>query len=126
MMRKEVVERYEVLLSGIEERFVQFSLENPKLHDNDILKILEELMRCYRAKYTNFSYEERSSHLIKDLYEISKSFFNENEAEFNPKDMLECLKLLKKSLQLWNKEHGSRGYIKFISQFIVQGVKEKK
>ncbi len=32
--------------------------------------------------------------------------------------MIACLKRIRSSIQLWNKEGGRRGYLNFVSQFV--------
>ena len=51
-----------------------------------------------------------------EIYELQLSFLEDMNKTYSILEIQECLKVLQKSVKLWNREHGSRGYLNFISQ----------
>lgn len=92
--------------------------EHPELHDHDILHVYEALLKFIKAKITNFPLPQPNlKGVVNELYEDQILFLNEMQNSYSLQEIQLCLKQLEKSVKLWNREHGSRGYLNYISMF---------
>jgi hypothetical protein len=107
-------EQHMAILSPAEGVIVSFYKQNFINHDYDVIRVYEALVAHYRAITTNFPLPEPklSQHKL-TLYTAILKQWQEEE----PKTLLECVKLLKKSALLWNRNHGAQGYLQYISRF---------
>jgi hypothetical protein len=129
-------EEYLDVLQNIESAIISVYRNRPDLTDYQVDSALEALGRTYiREKTTGAPVFPKSSLAI-DVFESMKQICDwrlgrENasaregvppqfEAEVLTVDViLACLKRLRKSLSIWNKQGGTRGYLEYISQFVI-------
>lgn len=116
MSKLEFVEQNMRILAPAESAIVSFYRQGIITHDHDVIRVLESLFAYYRAITTNFPLP--SPKLVSDnelaLYTSIRDLWQHED----PKSLLDCVKLLKKSALLWNREHGSQGYLRYISRFL--------
>jgi hypothetical protein len=107
---------YDLLLS-IETLIVYAYKQNPKMHDHDVIKVMDQVIKYFRAKATNFPFEEHIflSDLENELYTSIKLNL---EKKISFQEAYELLKFLKKSVELWNKKGGSQGYLTYVTRFL--------
>ena len=133
---KEFEEEYQDVLHNIETALVQAYREHDEMTDWDALTAVNGLIRTYTA-------EERSrktptlrlAPLAQEAYDgvqlmcewrLGRGHMADEAGQaidmgIKPKTVAEivaCLKRIRKSIELWQKEGGRRGYFNFISQFI--------
>ena len=118
----EISEKFENELHEMELSIVEVYRDNSDLSDiqieravaaaiakqNAILKGKEASVKT--LSNVEFQVFENLQQVIQDLVE--------REAEFSIQDLLQCLKLIRKSVKRWNKKCGRQGYISFISQYV--------
>lgn len=96
-----------------------FYRRHPELHDHDVLRVYESSLRYVKAKLTNFPLRPHNLEgLSLEIYNLHLQFIKEKENSHSLLEIQQCLKTLEKSVKFWNKEHGSRGYLNFVSQFV--------
>jgi len=117
LSRIEMAEKYMEILFPLEKIVSMYYEQCPEMHDHDVLRVYEALLKDVRAKLTNFPQpQHKLTNLSKTLYEMQLALINVFQKSYSLEEVLQCLKLLEKSVKLWNKELGSRGYLNFISQ----------
>jgi len=116
--KREITEKYIGILQPMENFVVNFYRQHPEMHDHDILRVYEALLKHIKAKLTNFTLPQHKLEGISyDVYALQLKFLEGMESAYSLKEIQVCLKTLEKSVKLWNKERGSRGYLNFIAQF---------
>ena len=119
LSKSEFAEKYDEILFPIESYIVQIYEQNPDLHDHDVLRAYEAVLKYIKAKLTRYPLPQPNLKGISlTIYEFILNFLNENESSYSFQEFQDCLKILEKSMKLWNREHGSRGYLNYIDQFI--------
>jgi len=114
----EFAEKYIELLQPLENSVVRTYREIPSLHDHDVLRVYEALLKYVKAKLTNYPLPQpKLEGTPLSLYLEQLSFIETQANSYSFKEIQECLKLLEKSVKLWNREFGSRGYFNYISRF---------
>lgn len=115
------IEEYEIQLEAIETAVAKTYREHPSLVDNQV-------ERAYSASITFFNAigngrdkpkcKLSGNDLIvyNDIQIVSYDLIGKEE--ISEKELLKCLKRLRKSAQKWSKRYGVRGYLDFISQFV--------
>jgi len=129
-------ERYEDVLQNIEFGIVQVHNAEPALVDADVDRALENLMRAYQAEA-----RKRPAPVIhlaplaqavydsvktmcewrlgrSQMYDSAGRPLDIQVKPITPEEIVACLKRIRKSVALWTKERGRRGYLSFIVQFI--------
>ena len=123
------------VLQNIEYAIVSTHRENPDMADAAVMRALEALIDRYKAQKAGRPQREwRPSEVERDLEShlfafcewrmgraelLDASALAEQET-MNPipvEGILKCLKRILKSVQFWNNESGSRGYLDFIGQY---------
>lgn len=116
--RKELVERCMGILQPVENFIANFYRQHPETHDYDVLSAYEALSKYFKAKLTNFPLPQHKLNGVSyDIYSFQLSFLETMEGSYSLKEIYDCLKTLEKSLKLWTKNQGSRGYLNYIIQF---------
>ena len=118
LSKTEFAEKYMDVLQPLETCVVYYYRQNPNMHDHDVLHVYENLLKYVKARLTNYPLAPPKLEIISSelyLQQISILVSKENSYSFN--ELQECLKMLEKSVKLWNKAYGSRGYLNYISQF---------
>jgi len=128
--------KYEDVLQNIEFALVQLYAAHPEMTDWDAHEAVNGLIRVYQA-------EARSKPLpVLKLTPLHQEIFNtvqamcewrlgreqlldENnlpfDAEFENKtvdEIVACLKRIRRSIEMWNKELGRRGYYDFVRNYV--------
>lgn len=122
------------VLQNIEAAIVSVFREHPELADYQVDSAIEALGRTYIGESRGKAPVLPKSPLAKDVYERVKATCdwrmgrdNIIDEAGNPvsqddaisvDEILACLKRIRKSISLWNKEAGSQGYLNYVSQFI--------
>lgn len=116
--KTEFAEKYMGLLQPLEMFVTDFYRKYPEMHDYDILRVYETLLKHIKAKLTDFPLPQpKLEGIFRQIFELQLLFLEEMERSYSLQEIQECLKLLEKSLKKWNKNLGSRGYLNFIARF---------
>jgi hypothetical protein len=134
-------DKYFSVLQNMEFAIHDVYTQHPELTDYQVDKVLEGLVRLYTAeqkgrpspKLKLVDYEQHlyeAIQIICDWWLLRRTVpvMNEqgetNETEnTDPKtvdEIIACLKRIRKSISLWTKERGKRGYLDFVSQFMAR------
>jgi hypothetical protein len=116
MSKLEFVEQHQEILIPGESLIAQFYREGRIEHDHDVIRVVDSLHAYYRAIVTNFPLPPPKLTSQNELALYEKLI--ENWKVHDSKKVFECIKVLKKSVSMWNRELGSQGYLGFISRFI--------
>lgn len=127
----EIVEKYQDSLHAIEYEIVMFYDDNPEMSDYTVMRSLEALMDHYVAKKIgrsprDFSLDEMELELVACLISASDILINPASNPDVPPgtnplsidEILACLKRILKSVKMWNKNEGKRGYLDFVSKYV--------
>jgi len=128
-MPDEFTQKYQDVLQNIEFTIVRYYRQNPELVDYNVDRVLENLMRLYTAetkgrifKMPTFAALEQS--LLDGLKDICDTRLGrtgtlpQGVPLRTAEEIAACLKRIRRSIQLWTKEFGRRGYLDYVSQFI--------
>jgi len=131
-----VEEEYTDVLQNIEFAIVSVHQEQPLLVDFDVDTALTALMAHYRAQAIGRAARPvRLNERAQQVYERMETmcewrmgndaFVSEEMRRHGPKlatvslDVITtCLKRIRKSVQLWNREGGRQGYLTFVGRFV--------
>jgi hypothetical protein len=127
------------ILQNIELTVVQIYREHEELADHNVNKVAEGLIRLYQAEIKGRKTPTlRFSELEQQLFEGVKAIcewrlgresiagITETDDEEDPisvepvslEIMIACLKRIRRSVLLWTKERGKRGYLEYIQGFL--------
>lgn len=128
-------EEYMDVLQNIEFAVVSVSRKNRELTDYDVEKVLDALVKLYQAERQQRTYAKpRMSSFAEQVYEqvqwvcewrLGRGSLETKKGDFKigvPKpisvdEVLSCLRRVSKSVKMWNKQGGRRGYLEFVDQF---------
>jgi len=118
LSKSELAKKYIEIFQPLEAFVSYYYKQHPEMHDYDVLNTYEALLKHIRAKLTNFQLPQHnlkgiSSMLYEDLYQ----FLDKIQESYSLEEIQLCLKQLEKSVKLWSREHGSKGYLNFISNY---------
>lgn len=129
-------EEYLDVLQNIEFALVQVYRAHDDMTDYEAEQAISALIRTYQAEQRGRkSPNLRLSSLTEEAYEavLSMCELRLGRAELRTEDdqssglglepitvseMIDCLKRIRRSIQMWNKELGRRGYYDFVSDFL--------
>ena len=129
-------ERYQDVLQNMEFGIIQVYREHPEMTDWEALVAIEALLRTYRAEKKGRQIAEPSlDPLAEQIYGIVEAMCQWRlgretllDQEGNPvvipmepvtlDEIIACLKRVRKSINLWTREGGRRGYLTRVSQFV--------
>jgi hypothetical protein len=130
--------QYEDVLQNIEFAIVAVYRENRELSDWSVEAALDGLLRTYQAEARGRTAPKlRFSDLEQQLFDRIRAMCewrlgreqivteaNEQPIEFEIapitlEELLACLKRVRKSVDRWHKSGGRRGYLDFVSRFIL-------
>jgi len=118
LSKLELTEKYIGIFQPLEAIVVLYYRQYPELHDHDVLRAYEALLKYIKAKLTNYPLPQyKLVDFSQKLFEILFMFIESMENSYSHREIQECLKTLEKSLKLWNSSFGSRGYLNYISEF---------
>ena len=135
----EFEEQYEDVLQNIEFALVQVYRANSEMSDWDTLAALEALIRTYRAELQDrpapkirfhTPAQEAAYEAVKAMcdWRLGREQFVDSKTgqpmEISPppitvEEIIACLKRVRRSVKMWQKRGGRRGYYEFVRQFIV-------
>jgi hypothetical protein len=125
------------ILQNIEFAIVQAYRENEELIDHNVNKVIEGLMRGYQAelkgrKPPTLRFSESEQQLFEQVKPICEWRLGRRDnpqaadgeevpnPELVPTDIIiACLKRIRRSISLWTKERGKRGYLDYIQNFLL-------
>ena len=127
-------EEYLDVLHNIEAVIIGYYRQNSTLTDYQVDSALESLGRTYQREKTGGAPVLPKNEQAKGVYDAMKGIcdwqlgkvdmVDEEGSPMNVEDPLTvdemqlCLKRLRKSVAMWNKQGGSQGYLKYISNFL--------
>ena len=120
LSKAELAENYIEILQPLEGLVSYTYKVHPEIYDLDVQKAYECLLNDIKAKLTNHPLpHHKIEGLPKSIYTQLTKFLEKFEIgnTYSLKEIQACLKLVEKSLKLWTRQHGSRGYLNFITQF---------
>ncbi len=137
-MSEKFEDQYLDVLQNIESGIVSAWKKHPEMTDWDAQEAVQGLLRTYQAEGRNRRMPVlRLTPLAQETFDAVKETcewrMGRREAPrviekgqsaivstqtVTLDEMIACLKRIRKSIELWNKESGRRGYLGFISQFV--------
>jgi hypothetical protein len=118
LSKTEFAEKYIGILQPLEAFVAHFYRRYPEMYDLDVLRVYEALLKHIKAELTNFPLPEPKLGKISfEIYDQLFMFLEEMKSSYSLQEIQECLKTLERSLKMWSKDRGSRGYLGFIAQF---------
>jgi hypothetical protein len=129
--------QYEDVLQNIEFGIIATYREHPEMADYAVMRVLEALIDGYRGEKIGRSprefglsdAERLMMGAVRDMCEWrlgrkSPAADTEIAGEGKPQpktvdEIILCLKRVLKSVNFWNKEAGRKGYLNYVSQFVM-------
>lgn len=130
-------EKYQDVLHNIETGLVQVYRERNEMTDWDALAAVNGLIRSYNAEQRgrtspNLKLDELAQEAFDKVqfmceWRLGRMLMEDESGQaidmaVEPKtvsEMIDCLKRVRKSIEMWQKEGGRRGYFNFVNQFIL-------
>jgi hypothetical protein len=130
-------DEYLDVLQNIEYAIVSIYRQNPELTDYEVDKVLNTLIRAFQAEqgqrtFTKPALSPSSEQVYAAVQFVSDLRLGRENSEskdigssvstpepITVDEMIDCLKRIRKSVEKWNKQGGTRGYLQFIDQFIL-------
>ena len=127
-------EQYADVLQNIESAIVNVDRHDVTLLDYDVADALEALIRVYRAEEGGrtapklflaekpqrvFDAAKAMCEMRLGRGEVGSGGMPAEVAAISVGELVECLKRIEKSVKRWNKQGGRRGYMDFVSQYIM-------
>lgn len=136
--RDPVFAQHESVLNSMERVIIDLYRAHPDLTDHQVDKILNALERVYTAEIRSKSPPTlRFTPLEQQLYDELKAVCDawlqridlatankgrkypfELDSSKTVEDIITCLKRLMRSIKLWTKEYGMRGYLNYIKDYL--------
>ena len=135
-MPNEFEEQYMGVLQNIEFGIVKIFRQNSELMDWDVIQTLDALIKKYKAEAANRPEPTLAlSELRQELFDSVKVMCDLNLGraqlsnqkgdpvslpmnDINVEEIVQCLKRIRRSVELWNKKNGRQGYLTFIIQHV--------
>ena len=132
-----IEEEYLDVLQNIEFAIVNVYRSEQALSDYDVSKILNVLISGYQAELSKRDFskpnlspsQERLYVSVKHMCEwrLGREAMDKKEKQFQKgkpesisvEEIIACLKRIRKSVEMWNKQSGRKGYLDYIDQFLV-------
>jgi hypothetical protein len=126
-------DEYLDILQNIESTIVGVFRENPELTDIQVDQALEALLRTYHREAIHGAPVLPKGEAARKVYEAVKMACDWRlgremvvDEEQQPltiepvtiAEMEACLKHIRKSLHMWNKDFGSQGYLNYVKNFL--------
>ena len=116
--KSEFAQKYMGILQLLEAMVVFFYRQHPEMYDSEVLCAYEAMLKDIKAELTNYpAPQHKLEGVFGEIYGELIKFLGEKGGSYSILEIRECLKTLEKSLKMWNRERGSRGYLNFIGQF---------
>jgi hypothetical protein len=125
------------VLQNIEFAIVSVYRSEQALSDYDVSKILNVLISGYQTELSRRDFKKPNlSPLQEQLYvsvkhmcewrlgreaiaKKEKQLQKRNPESISVEEIIVCLKRIRKSVEMWNKQSGRKGYLDYIDQFLV-------
>lgn len=127
-------EQYLDILQNIEAAILSVYRELPDLVDLQVDTAIEALIRAYQAEGTGRQAMDPRSDSARAVYVAVRrvtewrlgrqGYANDEQkdvyiqAPISIPETMDCLKRIRKSIRLWNKQNGRQGYLNYIDMFI--------
>lgn len=128
-LKKEQPEQEDIYfdqLFELEQSIIEVFRKTPDLIDLEVLSALDATIMNYKNFKRGFSQKSfNSTEIIQSVYENIETICKElissetNVKEISIDELLWCLRRIKKSLKMWNKNMGRQGYLNFIDEHII-------
>jgi len=133
-MIAEFENRYLDVLQHIEWGLLSLVKDHPELSDHDMLRIIEQILTYYKSRQRGnlATAKNKSTGIHQEIFErvlstceqrLDRLFPTNEEMACNPimiEELLLCLKRIEKSIKVWAKKGGRKGYINFAIPFMIQ------
>jgi len=127
-----IEDRHPDVLHNLEFAIVDVYRAEPALLDLDAQDAVDALVRHYRAEQEGRQppsnrLDDRAERVFQALTEICEWRLGRGRlsgldeipgASIPVAELVECLRRIQKSIRLWNREAGRRGYLGFVSQYV--------
>jgi hypothetical protein len=127
-------DEYLDVLQNLEFAIISVYHDNPDLHDRQVDRALELLIRLYRAQQIDRSMRlPRLTEAVHQVYDRVKAMcevrLGRSDIEGSPitfsdaavtlDEIIACLERLRKSIDRWTNLHGRQGYLRFIEPYVM-------
>ena len=131
-----IEEEYQGVLQNLEFILVQVYRNSPDMVDYDALAGINGLIRTYTAQTRKRKppelrlklYQQKAFDSVQGMCEVLLGNEKFQDEDGNPinipieiitlNELTACLKRIRKSIQLWQKKGGRRGYFEFVNEFL--------
>lgn len=130
------LEKYMDVLQNIEMTILSIYGNNPGLADHNVDKALDGLVRVYQAETRGknppkLKFTELEQQIYDEVNTVCDIHLGRGELKINGKtvaieprtvdEIIACLKRIRRSVGLWTKSYGIRGYLDFITETLAGG-----
>ena len=130
------LEKYMDVLQNIEMTILGIYGDNPGLADHNVDKALDGLVRVYQAEIRGknppkLKFTELEQRIYDEVNTVCDVHLGRGELKINGKtvaiepravdEIIACLKRIRRSVGLWTKSFGIRGYLDFITETLAGG-----
>lgn len=139
VIKMSVEEEYQDVLQNLEFALVNVYRRRDEMTDWEAHQAINGLIRTYTAEQRKRSAPDlKLNDLAQEAYDSVKRMcefrlgrepmtdesgkpleIHENMPSLTVSELIACLKRIRKSIEMWQKEGGRRGYFEFVNQFIV-------
>ena len=131
-----VDQEFRNVLLNIEVQVIDIAHDNPEIADYQVEKVYSALLSKYKAlargkEAKDINFKNPTDLLYDQVNGVCGFFVGDIEPEnedgevidipmekISYQDMIACLKYLRKSVKLWNKEGGQKGYLNYVEEFV--------
>ncbi len=114
--------KFENELQELETAIIDVYRNNPDLVDSQVERAISASV--YKEN-SNLKGKQVSPHnlsgldlvVFENIQEVNKALV-EQDTEFSPAELVQCLKRIKKSVQRWNRKYGRQGYLNFVNDYV--------
>ncbi|EGQ9884230.1 TPA: hypothetical protein RQJ82_004455 [Vibrio vulnificus] len=116
-----IQEKCENELKALESSIVGVFRSKPDLLDSQVARAVESMVGIFKSKVKGKPEQKPNLdgldlHVFSALDVAIKEISSVN-SELSNNDLLECLKIIQKSIPKWTKQLGRQGYLNFVSQY---------
>lgn len=117
-----VQEKFEKELKALESSIVEVFRSEPHLLDSQVARAIESMVALFKSKVKGkpaqpVRLEGLDLHVFSALKTAIDAISTAN-SELTDDDVLQCLKVIEKSIPKWTKQLGRQGYLSFVSQYV--------
>lgn len=117
LSKAEFAEKFMSVLMPLEQNVLSYYKKMPTAMDHEILSMYQYFSKVIKAKMTNYTMPSPNVNgPLETLYHAEANFIESACKKVSLEDLKECLKMLEKSVELWNREMGVQGYLNFIEK----------